>query len=513
VRLWRAEAGRVRALGPEEGAWWPDAQLSGTSGHALRLPDGRAAWLEPVPGANGTWLQLGPDEGDQETRARRARAAAGVVGIALAADRESAQITAELMVRYEEINLLYAISDILGRTLDLEEAARTIVHEVAVVVGARRASIMAYDEKARLLRVVAAWGVDPARLSPVPVDDERAVAARAFREQRAVGTEDVEPLPAEPAPERTYRGRAFLSVPIVYGGPNGEPRPIGVINLTDRLGEDAFSAGATKLVAAIATQIGAAMENARLVGEERKRERLNTELAMAHGLQLALLPPPSLLTKAGDVGVRFESAEAVGGDFYDVLPRGRASVGVMIGDVSSKGLSAALLMTHALSAATILAQVTSTPEEALRRLLEQLGDELERAEMSMSLFFGVVNAERHTLRYANAGHPHAFLIPGDGGPPRRLGATAPPLGLSAADTIVGSEVPWHSGKDLLCLFTDGIPDARNGTGETFGERRVLETVVRQRARPAAEIVNAVFTQLNAFTAEVQDDRTLLLLRR
>lgn len=513
MRLWRVEAGRVRALGREEGAWWPDAQLAGESGHSLLLPDGRSAWLEPVPGFSGTWLQLGPDQTDEATRARRARAAAEVIGGALAGDRESAQITQELMTRYEEINLLYAISDILGRTVNLEEAARVIAREVAVVVGARRASIMVHDEKARLLRVVATWGVDPGRLSPVPVDDPRSVAARAFREQVTLGSGDVEPRQSGPEGSRSYRGRAFLSVPIIYGGPNGEPRPVGVINLTDRLGEDAFSAGSRKLIAAIATQIGAAIENARLVGEERKRERLNTELATAHDLQLALLPPAALIAKAGDVGVRFESADAVGGDFYDVIPRGRASVGVMLGDVSGHGLSAALLMTHALSAATILSHVTSTPEEALRRLLEQIGDELERAEMSMSLFFGVVNTERRTLRYANAGHPHAFLIPAEGGAARRLGATAPPLGLAAADTIVGADVTWRSGKDLLCLFTDGIPDARNAAGEAFGERRLLETAVRGRAQPAQVTVDAVFTQLNEFTSIVQDDRTLLLLRR
>ena len=513
MRLWGAEAGRVRAPGPEESAWWPDAALNGAAGRNITLPDGRPAWLEPVPGIPGTWLQLGPDSSDEATRARRARSAAVVVGSALAGERESAAAAAELTIRYEEINLLYTISEILGRTVHLEEAARTIVKEVANVVGAQRASIMVHDADRETLRVVAAWGFEGGQLTPVPVSDEHSIAARVFRDQTVIGIDDLESWVPDRAEPRTYRGRAFLSAPIHYAGPDGESRPVGVINLTDRLGEDAFPAGSRKLIAAIATQIGAAIENSRLVGEERRQARLNAELATAHDLQLALLPPASLLSRAGDVAVRFQSAESISGDFYDIVPRGRSSVGIVIGDVASHGLSAALLMAHTLSAAAILAQASSTPEEALRRLLSHIGDELERAEMSMSFFFGVINAERRTLHYANAGHPYAYLIPGNGGPAHRLGATAPPLGLTSADKIVGSEIAWRTGKDLLCLFTDGLSEARNAAGEAFGERRVLEVVVRQRSRPAAEIVDAVFARLDAFASDVQDDRTLLLVRR
>ena len=513
MRLWRVEGERVRALGREDGARWPDGELRGDHGYRLGAPGAGGAWVEPVPGAPGTWIQLGPGPLDEAARERRARAAATVVGRALEAERDSVQVTGELMARYEEINLLYGISDILGRTVRLEKAADTIVREVATVVGARRASIMVHDPESGLLRVVAAWGVDLPPMTPVAVDDEESIAARAFRAQAAIGADDIVPRDRVSRETRPYRGQAFLSVPILYGGSDGGPRPVGVINLTDRLGEDTFSAGDRKLVAAIATQIGAAIENARLVGEERRQARVDAELAAAQNVQLALLPSRALLTRAGDVGVRFQSAESVSGDFYDVIPRGRSSVGVFIGDVASHGFSAALLMAHTVSAAAILAQDTATPEDAMRRLLDVVLDELERAEMSMSFFFGVVYPERRILRYANAGHPGAFLIPADGGAARRLGATSPPLGLAARDTIRGAEVPWRSGRDLLCLFTDGLTEARNAEGKAFGERRLLQAVVERRERPAQEVVDYVFQRLDAFTTLVQDDRTLLLLRR
>jgi sigma-B regulation protein RsbU (phosphoserine phosphatase) len=502
---------RSVALSGEHGAWWPE--LDGDAGHAIAARGGEA-WLEPVPGAAGTWVQLGPDASDAQSRPARARASAAVVAEIVAGDREAGQVTTELSARYEEINLLYTISETLGQTVHLEEAARVIVKEVSDVVRARRASIMAYDPEADVLRIVAGRGLEVAQLAPVPVEDECSIAAKVFREREAVSYDPRDPTPNPGCPGgRAYRGAAFLSVPILYTGAGGVTRPVGVINLTDRLGEDAFTAGDIKLVTAIANQVGAAIENARLVGEERKRERLSTELELAHHLQLALLPGPSLLSAVGDVGARCQPAESVGGDFYKLIPLGGRKVGVMVGDVSSHGIGAALLMAHAISAATVVAQSAATPQEALHRLLGVMGDELVRTDMFISLFYGVVDSNLGLLHYANAGHPYAFLLPGGDGEPRRLGATAPPFGLAPGGVIRGAESRWASGRDLLCVFTDGLTESRGAGGASYGERRLLDTVRRHASRPAPEIVEAVFRDVAEFSGHVaQDDRTLLLLR-
>jgi len=513
VRLWRSEAGRVRAiaLSGEHGAWWPE--LEGDAGHVITTRAG-GAWLEPVPGVAGLWVQLGPDRSEAATRPARGGACAAVLAEVYAADREHAMAAAELSARYEEINLLYTISETLGRTVQLEEAARTIVKEVSDVVRASRASIMAYDAEAAVLRIVAGRGLDVAQLAPVPVDDDCSIAARVFRDREAISYDPRDPVPNPGCPSgRTYRGSAFLSVPILYPGPDGVPLPVGVVNLTDRLGEDAFTAGDIKLVTAIANQVGAAIENARLVREERKRERLSTELELAHHLQLALLPGPALLGAVGDVGARCQPAESVGGDFYKLIPLGGRKVGVMIGDVSSHGIGAALLMANAISAATVVAQSAPTPQEALHRLLGVMGDELVRTDMFISLFYGVVDSEAGLLRYANAGHPYAFLLPGDDGAPRRLGATAPPFGLAPGGVIGGAEAPWACREDLLCLFTDGLTESRGADGSAYGEQRLLDAVRRHTASPAPEIVDAVFRDVAEFSGHVAaDDRTLVLLR-
>jgi sigma-B regulation protein RsbU (phosphoserine phosphatase) len=512
VQVWRVEGGRVQPLDAADGPWHPPLQE--TAGHAAQTPAGDA-WLEPIPESAGYWVQLGPDAGDAAERPARGRAAALVLGEILRGEREAGLVAGELATRYEEIDLLYTIADILGRTVRLDEATQTIAREVADVVGARRASIMVYDEATNSLRMVAGRGLERFHTDPVPVDDPTSIAARVFRERRMMSFDASapEPHPGSGA-ERGYKGTSFLALPIIYQPPGGEPHPIGVINLTDRIGADSFTAGHKKLLTAIANQIGAAIENARLVEGERRRVRLDTELILAHNLQSVLMQPQPSLARGTDLGARTQSAEVVGGDFYKFL-RVRNAVGLLAGDVSSHGLSAAMLMTHVIAAAGIIAQAAQAPERALRKLLEALGEELTRAEMHVSIFYGIIDKRRGTLQYANAGHPQAFLLSAEGDA-ARLAATAPPLGLGDLTGIAGNTVPWHAGRDMLCLFSDGFSETANAAGERYGEERLLALIRRHIERKAPAIVDAAFEDVAEFAGAgvpAADDRTLVLVRR
>ena len=157
------------------------------------------------------------------------------------------------------------------------------------------------DHDRQVLRLVAAKGMVTTEVEPIELDDPVSVTARAFREMRIQSNDPAEPEPAAARGQagRSYRGRAFLSVPVMYGAPGDQARPIGVINLTDRHGPDAFSAGDRKLVAAIANQVGAAIENARLVARDLSQQRVRRELELAHDLQLKLLPSPAVLGHEG----------------------------------------------------------------------------------------------------------------------------------------------------------------------------------------------------------------------
>jgi len=478
-----------------------------TSNGFADSPDGRGLWLAPR-GVSDIWVELGgADEHHLE------QAAAGMMPALtslLQAEWHRARLSDELAGRYEEIDLLYTITEILGRTVRLEEAAQTIVQEVSNVVGSGRASIMVVDDDGRHLRTVAARGFDPGDHFVVDVDDAHSVAARVYRERRVVAND-----PATEGVERSegrhYRGHSFLSVPICYGAPGTPVRCIGVINLTDRVGGDRFTPGDRKLLTAIAGQVGAAIENARLVAADRKQQQLRHELELAHDLQLKLLPAPSVLHGDAQVAARCVPAESVGGDFYTFSRLGGGRVSVMLGDVSSHGFGAALIMAHILSAAGIHGASAAGPAGTLAALLDSVGAELRSTDMYFTVFHGVLDRAARTLTWASAGHPYAYHL-ARGAAPVRVGATSPPLGLVTAQDIGERTVEWRD-DDLLCLWTDGLVDARNSDGEAYGEARLLETLMRLRDEPVERIVEAVLVEADAWTVQpVADDRTLLVLR-
>jgi len=426
--------------------------------------------------------------------------------LAFEATREIEFFTYELSERFEEINLLYSISETLGSTLDLDSGADSILREVRDVMGAKRGSLWVHRPEEDLLHLAAEVG-DDGRAGPLSPTDPDTITAMVFREGRAI-IASRRPTSAEREAGET--GDSFLSVPIRYTPGTGGSRTVGVINLIGRQDGGRFSAANQKLLAAIASQVGAAIENNRLVRQSLSRERMAREMELAHDLQMKLLPVAERFDAAEAAG-RVQPTEQVGGDFYQLFKLSRRRVGVMLGDVSLHGFPSALIMTLAMSAAGIYAREAESPAEVLRGLDDALGDELATTEMFLTLFYGVLDPEAETLIYSNAGHPHAFRISADGST-HRLTATDPPVGFASAGSYGEERVDWKPGDDLLLLFTDGLSDTLATSGQV-GEEIVLGTAVRHRFSPAAAIVDSLFAlQSDAVRPLSGDDRTALVVR-
>jgi len=470
--------------------------------------NGGTVTVAAVPGVRRTWLSVAPCDAETSPGDNHLRMLLPVVSQILRGAQEVEHAALELAERYEEINLLYTIGEILGRTVTLEEAATTILTEISETVGARHASILVHEPNSELLQVVAAIGQDAKNAPPIRVDDPDCVSSRVFRTEHAlIVPEGVMECDAE----RPYRRGEMLSVPIMWTTPTGG-EALGVVNLSDRRSKQPYSAGDQKLVAAIATQIGTAIQNARLVRASIEQQRLMQEMYLAHDLQMKLLPKPTIVAPEATVAARVVPAESVGGDFYHLFRMPRNRTGVMIGDVSGHGYRAALIMALAMSASAIHAQSARDPGEMLSMLFATLREELATTEMYISVFFGVIDHSAGKLRYSNTGHPHAFVLGADG-TMKRLTAEAPPLGLSdeAPDT---QTIPWLKGKDTLVLFTDGIVDTRSPAGTRIGESAVLDVVKKQRRKGPDEIISAVFDLLgyHSVGAASPDDLTMLVLR-
>lgn len=462
-----------------------------------------------VPGRTRAWLGLGPIPDDDADTARWARVLVPVLSQMLQSQWEATRAADELAERYEEINLLYSISEILGRTVTLEEAARTILLEVAETVGAENGALLVHDAAAGLLRPVTVLRAAGAPVPlPIPIDDPISVSARVFRTRHALL---VNPGVLTSEYEAAFRNGAMLCVPIVWTTPEGGI-PLGVVSLSGRRGGESFTAGDEKLVAAVGSQIGTAIQNARLVRASIEQERLASEMKLAHDLQMRLLPAATTVAPDALCAARVEPAEGVGGDFYHLFRLGQGRTGVLVGDVSSHGYRAALIMALVMSAAAIHAQTTADPAETVQALLATVEEELRETEMFLSLCYVVVDREARTLRWTNTGHPHAFVIGADG-IASRLEATDPPLGLGP-ESLHARTRDWDPAHDLLVLFTDGISDARDARGEVLGEDRVLEVLRARRREVPSRIIDGVFALVEGHlrNGAPADDQAIVVLR-
>ena len=458
-------------------------------------------------GARRAWVGVGPCSDSHTDAARFVEFLAILVANLQRARLEVEHAAFELAERYEEINLLYTTSEIFGRTVSLEEAAARILEEIADTVGAGRGALLVHDRVTDTLQVVTAIGFDPKDAVPVAVQDPRSDTARVFREQHAVIIEGAEASASEP-----YRQGSLLSVPILWTNPGHPSVPLGVVNLSGRRSGSPFTSGDEKLVSAIATQIGTAIQINRLVRASLSQQRMQQEMQLANDLQMKLLPKTSHFLPEADIAARVVPAESVGGDFYHLFRLGNGRTGVMIGDVSSHGYRAALIMALVMSAASIHAQTTADPQEMLNAILATIAEELESTEMFVSAFYAVIDPFRRRMRFANAGHPHAFVVTTDGCV-ERLPAGAPPLGMSAAIPRT-MERTWDPGSELLVLFTDGMSDARDRFDQRFGEETVLETVREHMTAPPRVIVERVLDRLQAHIGDVlrRDDLTMVVAR-
>ncbi|HUG41946.1 MAG TPA: GAF domain-containing SpoIIE family protein phosphatase [Longimicrobiales bacterium] len=457
-------------------------------------------------GGAGLELELCGD-GDEE----ELEFLAASLGQIFSYEGEARSAAHELSERYEEINLLYSISEILASFLSMEEATTRILDEVADVLGARRAALWVADRATNRLVLTAAVG-DEGMKGPVDIDDESSLTARVFRDQQPINLERGDRLPRGTRQEPRPQGEEpYLSVPVTYTPPDGAGRTVGVITLVGRRSDVRFSAGDLRLLTAVASQVGAALETQRLVRESLRRERIERELELAHDLQLKLLPDASHFQGTARVSARCAPAESVGGDLYNLFELSHGRLGVVIGDVSGHGFSAALIMALTMSAIAIYAQEATQPGEVLRQMHQSLIDELESTEMYLTIIYAIVDPAHGEITFANAGHPHAFVISGNGAV-QRLGATSPPLGTITFPEYGEGRVAWPP-EDLLVLFTDGLSDAFSGNSGINGEQQLLAEIIRIRDREPGEILDHVFgVAASGHLAVPPDDRTAVLLR-
>jgi serine phosphatase RsbU (regulator of sigma subunit) len=242
-----------------------------------------------------------------------------------------------------------------------------------------------------------------------------------------------------------------------------------------------------------------------------EQERLRRELELSRLIQTEMLPRDSLRSGPAEIRGLSIPARQVGGDFFNyfVLPDGRLAL--LVGDVSGKGVSAALLMANI--QATLRARLPH--ETDLAQLADRLDRELDQntpGGVYLTLFLGILETDGRILRYVNAGHHPQFVLHASGGI-ASLGSTGMPIALYAGHGYRESRIDLGSG-DLLFFYTDGLVETENERGEMFGAERLQSILESQRAQGIDALLHDIEQRVDAFRdgAEPFDDATLMALR-
>lgn len=274
-----------------------------------------------------------------------------------------------------------------------------------------------------------------------------------------------------------------------------------------------FRSKRVEIVKSIAQQLVLSIQNERLQLEMVERERLEHEVELARQIQTTFLPEKLPEVSGWDLAATWLTARQVGGDFYDVfkLPGGR--LGLLIADVSDKGMAAALFM--ALTRTLIRAVVNDTPSpaETLRRVNSLIIPD-NRQTMFVTAVYGVLSLANGKFTYSNAGHNPPVWIHNADDKLEILHRTGPALGVMEDFTMEERSVVLGLG-DLLMLYTDGLTEAFSPEGDQYGEDRVLEEMKKQKSSSSQAVLDALETSLENFMDSMPagDDLTMLAIKR
>ncbi len=321
---------------------------------------------------------------------------------------------------------------------------------------------------------------------------------------------EVDKLNLDSATAQTLREAGVkIAIPLMSQG-----ELVGLLNLGHRLGEQEYSTDDLRLLRDLVSQAGPAVRVAQLVRQQEAeagdRQRLEQELEVAGVIQQTLLPEqvPQLL--GWQLNAYYRPARQVGGDYYDFvdLPGGR--LGIFIGDVTGKGVPAALVMATARAILRAAADQLVSPSEVLKRANDLLYPDIPPM-MFLTCLYAVLDPDSGRLQYANAGHDLPFHRSGDG--IDELWATGMPLGLMPSMTYEEKEIRLLPGESVL-FYSDGLVEAHNSQREMFSLPRLHELVA---AHPGgADLIDFLLGKLEEFTGaewEQEDDLTFVTLQR
>jgi len=412
----------------------------------------------------------------------------------------------QLRQRINELTAVYNVTTMLADARDLQKVLQRTVELVCEIMEAKACSIRLIDHEHDELVTKAVYNLSPQYLAKGPIRlsisgiDHVALGPKGFEYVRNMGDDARVQYPAEAKREGVV---SLLSAGMRYKG-----KSIGVVRVYMDT-ETLFTQFQIDLLRAIAAQAAAAIENTRLLAEAIESEQLEKQVAMAADVQHRMLPQQPPVVAGIDFASVYVPCFDLGGDFYDFIPLPDENLGLVIADVSGKGVPASLIMASVRAALRAQADNVYYLYEVVKRINLMLHRDTQPGEF-VTLFYGVLDCRNRRLTYCNAGHPPGLLL--REGKIIELSSDSMVLGVDPDEAYKQDFIDLQS-KDILLLYTDGLADGMNFQQETFGRQRVLEAFKRASGS-AEQVAQGILWELRRFVglAKRSDDVTMTVVR-
>ncbi|MBA3870775.1 MAG: SpoIIE family protein phosphatase [Anaerolineae bacterium] len=470
----------------DDGRWlaiWPELAITGEQGaHASLKINNRIVadlWVFGLDGA---------------TARQRLETDAMLIGKLAAQDQELNNATYELIDAQDQLLALYDLTQSMRNRLSIDEALTSLVKEAGRLIKSNAcAGYLAFE---------------PPVIAQHPQPMMSASALQHMAEQViASGTRLILHSGSGNATEMAIGSTSILLEPIRI-----DNQVIGALCLQRT--QDTFRSPDLKLAQAVCDQAGAQFENLLRYRESLARARIQTEMELAKNVQTHLLPQrlpnvPGLEVAAGAL-----PASQVGGDFYDFMEQAGEPFIFTVGDITGKGMSAAMLMamTRTLIRSKTKAFTRPSPVDILGSVNDEMYDDFTELSMFATVFVGQYDNVEKALYYANAGHSPVIFCPA-GGEAFLLEADGAPVGVLPNSTCENQAIYFNPG-DVLVAATDGFSEAGSNSGEMFGYDKLLQLVTAVANQPAQTIMDTLFQTIAQFSAghAQDDDQTVVVIK-
>jgi phosphoserine phosphatase RsbU/P len=417
------------------------------------------------------------------------------VGAQLAIALGNARLFSEAMREKVQNQLLLELTTQISGSLEMNRLLEQILDLVFQVVRYDAAGIYLVDKKTQWITRQTIRGYDPARDEAVRLKVGKGLIGWAVKTGQGVIVSDVLTDPRYMNARDATRSE--MVAPIRIGA-----EVIGAFNLESDEPE-AYESEDMDLLAAFASQAAVAIERTRLHEEVLEKRRLEEEVVIGQRIQRTFLPERNPELPHFDIAGANYSSELVGGDYYDFIRIADQHLGIVVGDVSGKGIPAALIM--ASFRASLIAEIRNN--YAIRTVFTKVNRllwESVEPDRFVTAMYGVLDVDARRFTYVNAGHNPAFLYRVGEDRFDSLDATGPLLGTLETASYKERHAQIPAG-DILVLYTDGVTEAMNGAGDFFGEDRLREVIRARKGDPAALMVRAIWDAVRSFRGGEQDD--------